>query len=103
MTPLGMSHPRKIRLRRLVRLYVDRREVFVIAVGVERLDPQQINSRLSDPKLHTSPDPAAWLEVHLELLPGHHPFLEVGHALLPPLLLAHDIGADRHILLDPMR
>ena len=46
------------RLRRLFHLNVNGREVFVVAVGIERLDAQHIEARRLDRKGHARPDPA---------------------------------------------
>src|SRR4051812_14884341 len=64
-------------LRRLPYFHVDRREVLVIAVGIESLDAEQVEAGLLDPKGHTRSDPAARLEVHRESPIGHDSLLQV--------------------------
>src|SRR6266545_6416621 len=87
----------------LLHLQVDRGEVFMVAVGVEAIDTQQIDPRLADGEGDTRPHLALRLEVQVPLPVGHDAALEIRQHLLAGLLRADDEIANANIFCNAMR
>src|SRR5262249_26544145 len=69
---------------------VDRGEMLVVALRIARLDPDEIGTRLGDPKSGPLANLSARLQVHIERTFQHDLALEVRDLLLAGLLLSDD-------------
>src|SRR5579883_2546908 len=87
----------------LLHLQVNRRKVFMVAVRVGGLDAQEVQPGFLDREGHPRSDPALGLEVHGDLAACRRPRGAVRRRLLPHLLLADHVPADRHVLLVAVR
>src|SRR5437868_2619413 len=77
---VARSSPTASAAARSLRLQVDRREVLMVAVGVEAIDAHEVDAGAGEGEGDARPHTALGLEVEVELPLRHDVLIEIGRA-----------------------